>query len=157
MAVKKGESDILVKDDNFYYEYHMRNLNDSVLEKVPYRRIVRVYDDIVDKTDYIPDSEMIRQQKTNGASATKGLYDFNSGKEFKEKKVSNLEVLLRTPNQNTLDKADIPVLMEQIEQEAKTDAEKAQAEKLRQEQEKVNNLREKRLNEMLGVVDASSE
>lgn len=115
------------------------------------------YDDIVDKTDYIPDSELIRAQKAGSAQSMRGIYDFNNEKEYKEKHVSGLEVLLRSPSQNRFDKADIPTILDQIVTEARSDSEKAAAEQLKQSVEQLNNLRQARIDELLGVKDSSSE
>lgn len=113
------------------------------------------YDDIVDKTDYIPDSELIRQQKVSSAATMKGVYDYNSPDEWKNKNVSPLEVKLRSLSQNQLDIADLPAMLQQLSDEAKSEAEKKAAEETRAKYEELRNLREARLNEMLGIQDES--
>lgn len=115
------------------------------------------YDDIVDKTDYIPDSELIRQQKAGSAATTKGIYDYNSLDEWKNKNVSPLEVKLRSLSQNQLDIADLPVMLQRLSDEAQSEAEKKAAEETKAKYEELRNLREARLNEMLGISDESSE
>lgn len=136
-----------------------RSLNQIFSEKIDFEVIPpRIkYDDIVDKTDYIPDSELIRQNKVSGAATTKGLYDFNSESDLKTKNISPVEVMLRNPSQNLIDRADIPALMDAIKEDAKTKADKKRAEDIAEKNAKVQKLRDKRIDEMLGVSDLSNE
>lgn len=80
------------------------------------RPIIRIvapkYDDIVDKSDFKPDSENKRSVRASGGNAgLKGVYDSDEKSKSDDllTKLSDVELMLRS---GKLDKADVQVLRE---------------------------------------------
>lgn len=81
------------------------------------------YDSIESATDvstFRPDAEQVRALKFNpaGGSSTTPVYDYPNGYDPEDDNVSDLIVAIRS---GRLDKADVKRLMEEIENDAKSD------------------------------------
>lgn len=72
------------------------------------------YDDIVDKTDFRPDAEVVRGATISSIPAMKGVYDYEDGKITEEKRPSDVIMALR---EGKLDKADLPAIESQLRKE----------------------------------------
>nr|DAH60931.1 MAG TPA: hypothetical protein [Microviridae sp.] len=72
------------------------------------------YDDIVDKTDFRPDSEVVRGSTISSVPAMKGIYDYDDGEVTDDKRPSDVIMALR---EGRLDKADLPAIESQLKQE----------------------------------------
>lgn len=72
------------------------------------------YDDIVDKTDFRPDAEVVRGSSISSIPAMKGLFDYEDGKVTDDKRPSDIIMALR---EGKLDKADLPAIESQLKQE----------------------------------------
>lgn len=107
------------------------------------------YDDIVDKTEFRPDSETIRGLKLSaGAGVTdKGLYDYPEGKIPDVDTVTPELIALR---EGKLDKADIQKLSQEADDALKESMSNAETEKLLAEKEAINNARQAFLDEQAG-------
>ena len=53
------------------------------------------YDDIVDRTDFRPDSETVRGASISSIPAMKGVYDYEDGKVTADKRPSDIIMALR--------------------------------------------------------------
>lgn len=107
-----------------------------------------VYDDIVDKSDYKPDSENKRAARSVGTAGEKGLYDFEPDENSDFKKVSSSELLLRT---GKVDKADVQKLKEEALESAASDVDKKKDLQKLEEAEQ----RSRKVDEILGVKSES--
>ena len=72
------------------------------------------YDDIVDRTDFRPDSETVRGASISSIPAMKGVYDYEDGKVTADKRPSDIIMALR---EGRLDKADLPAIESQLREE----------------------------------------
>lgn len=72
------------------------------------------YDDIVDRTDFRPDSETVRGASISSIPAMKGVYDYEGGKVTDDKRPSDIIMALR---EGRLDKADLPAIESQLREE----------------------------------------
>ena len=107
------------------------------------------YDDIVDKSEFRPDSETIRGLKLSvGSGVTdKGLYDYSEGKIPDVDTVTPELIALRN---GKLDKADVQKLSQEADEALKESMSNAEREKLLAEKEAINNARQSFLDEQTG-------
>lgn len=82
------------------------------------------YDDIVDDTDFRPDSETVRGATISKLPAMKGVYDYDDGKFSAEKQPSDIIMALR---EGKLDKADLPAIESALKEEIKNENETLKA------------------------------
>lgn len=114
------------------------------------------YDDIVDKSEFRPDSETVRGLKLSaGAGVTdKGLYDYPEGKIPDVDTVTPELIALRD---GRLDKADVQKLSQEADDALKESMSNAETEKLLAEKEAINNARQAFLDEQTGFNPNSIE
>lgn len=106
-------------------------------------------DDIVDKSEFRPDSETIRGMKLSAGSGLtdNGLYDYPEGKIPDVDTVTPELVALRN---GLLDKADVQKLSQEADEALKESMSNAEKEKLLAEKEAINNARQSFLDEQTG-------
>lgn len=106
-------------------------------------------DDIVDKSEFRPDSETIRGLKLSAGSGLtdKGLYDYPEGVIPDVDTVTPELVALRN---GKLDKADVQKLSDEADAALKESMSNAEKEKLLAEKEAINNARQSFLDEQTG-------
>ena len=97
---------------------------------------------VTDKSNFRPDNEAVRSFKTTmTGDGSVPSYDYPDGKVTKDNEVSDLIVAIRS---GKLDKADIQSIRDALVYEAKSDADKAHADKVL-----------KALDESLGINDSN--
>lgn len=102
----------------------------------------KVYDDVVDRSSFRPDSEHVRAFQLTGSGAV-GSPQYDEHPED----VSQLELEIRS---GKLDKAEISQLQKIKFKEAEEATSKAKAEKVAKETEKINKARQDYLDEATG-------
>lgn len=81
------------------------------------------YDDIVDRTDFRPDSETVRGASISSVPAMKGIYDYEDGEVTDDKRPSDIIMALR---EGKLDKADLPAIESQLREEIQNEHDELQ-------------------------------
>lgn len=114
------------------------------------------YDDIVDKSEFRPDSETVRGLKLSaGAGVTdKGLYDYPEGQIPDVDTVTPELIALRD---GKLDRADVQKLSQEADDALKESMSNAEKEKFLAEKEAINNARQAFLDEQSGFNPNSIE
>ena len=109
---------------------------------------VSYYDDIVDRTDFRPDSETLRGYKlSNGAGVTdSGNYDYPEGDTSKDTVTPEL-IALRN---GRLDRAEVQKLSEATDKALKETADLARKEKLQADEEALSKARQAYLDASIG-------
>lgn len=107
------------------------------------------YDDIVDRSDFHPDEDLLRSVSKGQVSTTVGSYDYDSDKvPFSDKDtVSPVIVALRS---NKLDKADVQKLKQDMEKLSKDESSTAIEKKNLDKLDKINKSRQDYLDSVMG-------
>lgn len=110
---------------------------------------VDTYDDIVDKSEFRPDTETIRGLKLSvGAGVTnQGLYDYHEGKIPDTDTVTPEIIALRN---GQLDRADVQKLAAEADDALKDSLSNAEKEKLQAEKEAILTARQAYMDEQTG-------
>lgn len=110
--------------------------------------VVSYYDDIVDRTDFRPDSETLRGYKlSNGAGVTSsGNYDYLEGDTSNDTVTREL-IALRN---GRLDRSEVQKLSEATDKALKEAAELAKKEKLQAQEEALSKARQAYLDASIG-------
>lgn len=82
-----------------------------------------VYDDIVDKSEFRPDAEIVRGVSISSIPAMKGVFDYEDGEVTAEKTPSDIIMALR---EGRLDKADLPGIESQLRKEIQNEQDELQ-------------------------------
>lgn len=112
------------------------------------------YDDIVDRSNFHPDEDLLRSVSKGQVSMNVGSYDYDNDKvPFSDKDtVSPVIVALRN---NKLDKADVQKLKQDIEKLSKDESSSAIEKKNLEKLDKINKSRQDYLDSVMGF-DSSS-
>ena len=106
------------------------------------------YDDIVDKTEFRPDSENVRSARASGgAMSGGGLYDFPDGVVSDSDSVTKEIIALRN---GRLDKAEVQVLKEQTDEALKAAVSEAKERKLLEQKEALVEARQSFIDDLTG-------
>lgn len=118
------------------------------------------YDDIVDRSNFHPDEDLLRSLSKGQVSTTVGSYDYDDNKvPFSDKDtVSPVIVALRN---NKLDKADVQKLKQDMEKMSKDESSSAIEKKNLEKLDKINKSRQDYLDSVIGfdssVVDTEKK
>ena len=106
------------------------------------------YDDIVDKTEFRPDSENVRSARAaGGAISGGGLYDFPDGVASDSDSVTKEIIALRN---GRLDKAEVQALKEQTDKALKDAVSEAKEKKLLEQKEALIDARQSFIDDLTG-------
>lgn len=107
------------------------------------------YDDIVDRSNFHPDEDLLRSVSKGQISMNVGSYDYDSDKvPFSDKDtVSPVIVALRN---NKLDKADVQKLKQDMEKLSKDESSSALEKKNLEKLDKINKSRQDYLDSVMG-------
>lgn len=107
------------------------------------------YDDIVDRSNFHPDEDLLRSVSKGQVSMNVGSYDYDSDKvPFSDKDtVSPVIVALRN---NKLDKADVQKLKQEIEKVSRQESSSAIEKKNLEKLDKINKSRQDYLDSVMG-------
>lgn len=106
------------------------------------------YDDIVDKTEFRPDSENVRSARASGgAMSGGGLYDFPDGVVPDSDGVTKEIIALRN---GKLDKAEVQALKDQTDKALKNAVSEAKEKKLLEQKEALIEARQSYLDDLSG-------
>lgn len=114
------------------------------------------YDDIVDRSNFHPDEDLLRSVSKGQVSMNVGSYDYDSDKvPFSDKDtVSPVIVALRN---NKLDKADVQKLKQDMEKLSKDESSSAIEKKNLEKLDKINKSRQDYLDSVMGFDSSSVE
>ena len=113
-----------------------------------------IYDDVVDKSDFRPDADVVRSALSSGSVSSVGEYDFKDGKVPKDYEPSQVILDLRN---GRLDKADVQKIKQSLDKdiavETAKNAEKNELEKA----DKILKARQTHLDELTGFDSSTVE
>lgn len=144
MSDKIKEKEISIEKKNIFHRFSFKNDTQSSIMidfELPHNGNI-VYDNVVDDSQFRPDSEQVRAfQLTGSGSSGNPQYDDNPDA------VTDLEVQIRS---GKLDKAEISQLMQKKEKDLKESTDNLKSEKLKKEIEKENKARQDYLDKATG-------
>lgn len=134
----------------------IRNLSFFCPDSFDYNSVtINLYDEeIVDKSDYRPDTEDTRAKRLTSfvADSSDGLYDYPEGFKDDLPIVSSEVIALR---EGRLDKADVQRIRSELQETANKDLADAKAKEALDEAERVSKARTEYLDKMTGFADES--
>lgn len=109
-----------------------------------------VYDEVVRKDNFRPDSETIKDFNASGMSSGsgKGVFDFDDGKNHSFDEVSSELIALR---ENKLDKAEIEIVKQSLKNKANSEVKSNSDKEAFDKAEKVAKARNEAIDSILGV------
>ena len=113
-----------------------------------------VYDDVVDKSEFRPDADVVRSALSSGSVSTVGEYDFNDGKIPEGYEPSQVILDLRN---GRLDKADVQKLKQSLDKDIAVETAKDAERKELEKADKILKARQTHLDEITGFDSSSVE
>lgn len=113
-----------------------------------------VYDDVVDKSEFRPDSDVVRSALSSGSVSTTGEYDFKDGKIPEDYEPSQVILDLRN---GRLDKADVQKIKQSLDKDIAVEAAKDAERKELDKADKILKARQSHLDELTGFDSSSVE
>ncbi len=113
-----------------------------------------VYDDVVDKSEFRPDADVVRSALSSGSVSTVGEYDFADGKIPDGYEPSQVILDLRN---GRLDKADVQKIKQSLDKDFAVETAKNAERKEIEKADKILKARQTHLDEITGFDSSSVE